>query len=156
MLPKNHLLFGIIFALVLLVIFPQIGIIGFSLVALSSVLIDVDHYLFYVYKKKNLSIKKAFQWNLDTGKKFFLLPESKRKEVYGVFCFLHGIEVLALLFFLSLFFGPFIFIFLGFTFHMFFDVLSEYRCIGKVTSKFSIALDYIRIKNSTFIDEYKK
>ncbi|MDP2673070.1 MAG: hypothetical protein Q8O84_04625, partial [Nanoarchaeota archaeon] len=60
MLPKYHVLFGFLFSLILFLIFPFIGLSGFLIIFISSVLIDIDHYLFYVFKNRIFSINKAY------------------------------------------------------------------------------------------------
>ena len=77
MYPTQHLLLGIIFSLVLLFLFPQIGFLGASIIILSTVLIDVDHYVYYVYKKKDLSLKNSYNWIIKKGNKCL----AKRGEI---------------------------------------------------------------------------
>ncbi|MBU0894629.1 MAG: hypothetical protein KKF48_03285 [Nanoarchaeota archaeon] len=157
MRPSEHIFLGIIFSLFLFIFFPKIGFIGFLLIFLSTVLIDIDHYVYYVYKKRDLSLKKARKWNLELGKKcFYLIQNKKQKNFHGVFCFFHGIEIIIIMFFLSIFSRIFLFISLGLTFHLLLDIYSEYRCIGRVTSKFSLIVDIIRNKKTEFIEDYQK
>ena len=56
MLPKYHIIFGFLFSLILFIFFPFIGLGGFLIIFASSVLIDVDHYAYYLFKNKILSI----------------------------------------------------------------------------------------------------
>ena len=78
MLPKQHLFYGAIFALALFLIFPEIGLIGGLLIFFSTVLIDFDHYIYYVIKKKDLSLKNAYNSYLLMWKKFFSIPKHKK------------------------------------------------------------------------------
>ena len=89
MYPKQHLILGVVFASLLFFLFPKVGIIGFFLISFSAVLIDVDHYLYYVYRKKDWSLKKAFHWHVTQGNKLLFLPREKRKNIFLGFFFLH-------------------------------------------------------------------
>ena len=57
MYPSKHLIFGLIFSLVLYLVFQEIGIPGFLTIWLASFLIDVDHYLYYAISKKDISLQ---------------------------------------------------------------------------------------------------
>ncbi len=142
-----HVVLGFLFSVLCFAIFPQIGLIGFSLIFLSSVLIDIDHYLYYVYKKKNLSLKKAYGWCVKKRDIYLSLPPEKRKKTFAGFYFLHGFEILILFFLLSYFFKPSIFIFLGLSFHLLLDLV--YQSIFLHTSnRIFLVRDYFRYKNS--------
>ena len=67
MLPKTHILLGLIFSL-LIYFSLELTIIQASLVFLSSFLIDFDHYLWYVFKKKDFSLKNAYYYLKDFEK----------------------------------------------------------------------------------------
>ncbi len=135
MLPKYHLLFGFLFSLILYLLFPFIGLPGFLIIFASSVLIDVDHYIYYVFTKKDLSLKKAYY--------FFL----KKPLINPAMYFLHGVEVLLILFLLGIFVNKvFLFIFIGFSFHLFLDVLEQIY-YGFRVAKVSLIWDLLRLKN---------
>jgi len=68
MLPKTHIILGLIFSIFLYFIF-SITISQAMLVFLASVFIDVDHYLVEVLKTKNISIKKAYKTHINLPKK---------------------------------------------------------------------------------------
>lgn len=123
MKPLKHLILGIIFALILLIIFPQIGFIGVFLIIASTVLIDVDHYLYYVYKKKDWSLKNAYGWFIKNEEKYYTLSKNEQKRVYFGICFLHGIEAIIVLFAFSFYFTFFLYIIIGFIFHQLFDLI---------------------------------
>ena len=123
MLPKWHILFGIIFSVLLFFVWPKIGISGMLIIFLSSVLIDFDHYAYYVFKKKDFSLKHAYIWYVEMDKKFLKLNKKTRKKYYYAFCFFHGFESLLILFILSIFYFPFLFILLGFLFHLIIDAV---------------------------------
>ena len=56
MLPREHAIVGIIAAVLL---YPIFGINAW-MIAAAAVLIDVDHYLIYIYRFRNFNIKKAY------------------------------------------------------------------------------------------------
>ena len=55
MLPKWHLFLGFFFALTLFLVFPEIEIAGFLIIFFSTFLMDIDHYIYYVFKKRDFS-----------------------------------------------------------------------------------------------------
>jgi len=119
MLPKWHILIGAIFSVFLFLLGSSL--INTLIFFLASFLIDADHYLYYMYRKKELSLKKAFRWYLELDKKYFALPKNSRdKYCYG-FCIFHGIESIILVFVISFFYNPLAFIALGFLLHLVLD-----------------------------------
>lgn len=98
MLPKWHLLFGAIFSLILYLIFPQIGIFNISLIFLSSILIDFDHYLWTIKRKKYFNLKEVYLWNKN-------LPKN-HKPITHIF---HTIEFIIFIAILSFYFNFFLF-----------------------------------------------
>jgi len=144
MYPIQHFSLGIIFTLILFFIFPQIGLIGFFLIVTSTVLIDVDHYLYYVFKKRDISLKNAYKWFIQ-----------RRKRFSQIFYFLHGVEVLIILFILGIFVSKyFLFVFMGFSFHLFLDTI--YQIIqNERIDKFSLVYDFFKFRRLKFIDRKK-
>lgn len=136
MLPKHHLILGIFFCLILY--FFNFSFFSLVIIFLSSVLIDIDHYLWYVFGKKQFSLKQAYSWFIKTGKYYDNLPEKQRKKLYvGVFP-LHSIEFLLPLFILGFVSPFFLFIFIGFIFHSICDLISEIWGPQRGTYKISI------------------
>lgn len=134
MLPKIHIIFGLAFSILLFLLFPSIGWIGFLIIFLSSFLIDIDHYLYYVYKTRKWGIKDSFRWYFKNKKIFNSMNKKQKDKVYTGLCFLHGIEAIILLLIVWFLFYPNNFIFfiiLGFVFHQLLDAIhiytSEYR-----------------------------
>lgn len=124
MLPKTHIIFGFIFSLILLLVFPEIGFLGFAIIWTSSVLIDVDHYLFYVWIKKDWNLRNAFYWFYKKSLIIKKMPRSERKYINPIVCFLHGLEALFILALLAYFIHPiFLFVLIGFAFHELLDVI---------------------------------
>ena len=140
---KQHIFFGLIFALALLLLFPKIGYLGFSIIILSSVLIDFDHYLFYIYKKKDFNLKNAYNLFIQEDKHCRSLPWEERKNLPSKIFILHGIEVLIILIFLSFAFNYFLFIFAGFAFHLLLDLVDQTAYWPK-TIKLSVIHDILK------------
>jgi len=156
MLPRAHLILGILFSVTLFYLFPQIGYIGLTIILFSSVLIDIDHYFYYVYKKKDWNLKKAYFWFLKKRKQIKSLPREKRNEFYTVFPFLHGIEVLILLFLLGKFFSVyFYFVLIGFSFHLFLDISFKFT-FHKRLDRISLIYSFFKFKKLKFIEELEK
>ncbi|HRZ85793.1 MAG TPA: hypothetical protein P5277_03345 [Candidatus Paceibacterota bacterium] len=125
MYPKNHIIYGFIFSLFIFFVFPSVGWFGSLTIFLSSILIDFDHYIYFIWKKRNLSIKKSYNWYIDTEKKYSQLPKELKRKVYFGFYFLHGIEAIILLL-ITYFLTKqllFIYILVGFVFHQILDFI---------------------------------
>ncbi|MBU3906862.1 MAG: hypothetical protein KKA64_01295 [Nanoarchaeota archaeon] len=153
MFPKSHILFGLLFALVILYAFPQTGIIGFFIIFLSSFLIDVDHYLTYVQKKRDWSLKNAYNWHCNLNKKFLSLTRAKRNKTYIALCFLHSIESLIILYFLGFFVSKyFLYVSLGFAFHLSLDIIGDQFYHDRV-DKTSAIYDFFKFKKLKRLEE---
>jgi len=153
MLPTKHLFFGIIFSLFLLILSPKIGLIGFFILLSSTVFIDVDHYLYYVYKKRDISLKRAHQWFSNRLKKIISLPKNKRDNFPGIICFLHGVEVLFITIILSFFISKYFFyVFMGFAFHLLLDSIDQTIYWNRI-DKFSLIADFFKFKKLNLLEK---
>ena len=145
MLPKYHAFFGFIFA-VLLITFFRITLIQALLVFFSSFLIDFDHYLYYVYRKRDFNVKKAYFFIKKLHKTISQYPIKKRNRIFLGYFIFHGLEVIFLLFILGLLISPYFFyISLGAFFHLAMDVFYERKIYGS-WDKISIIYDFIKFK----------
>lgn len=146
MLPKHHILLGTIFAAALFLIFPKIDLIGFLLIIASTVLMDIDHYVYYVFKKRDLSLKNAYKWFIQKRKKYLALSRKKRNEIYTEAHFLHGIEALLILFVLGVYVSKyFLYILIGFAFHLFLDIIYQ-RKIHDRLDRISLIYDFLKFR----------
>jgi hypothetical protein len=145
MLPKYHILFGIIFIAILHFAFPSISFLELSIIFLSSVLIDVDHVLYFFLKKGSLNPTKAYRWYMERRKNFNKLPREQKKQTYSGFFLFHGIEILTFLFLLSNYIPILFFVFLGFSFHFFLDIIHEIYDKGTI-DKSSLLWNYHRFR----------
>ena len=144
MLPKYHIIFGFLFSLILWIIFPFIGLLGFLIIFVSSVLIDADIYLYYVFTKKNFNLINAMKYYSKKRKEVLLLPMEQRAKKQGNIRIFHGIEVLLILFLLGFFINKiFLFIFIGFSFHLFLDLV-EIIYYGFRIAKISLIFDFVK------------
>lgn len=147
MFPKDHVILGLLFSILVYLLFPVMGFLGFSLIFLSSIFIDVDHYLIYAVKKKDFSLERAYSWFEGMENKI-VKYESKNpsKKVKAPFCVLHTFEFLTFMVLLSYFFYPLFFILIGFLFHSFLDFISLNKKGLLRIREFSLFL-YISRKN---------
>ena len=151
MLPRDHFLIGTVVSVFLYFIFPEIGILNLIVFLLASVLIDVDHYLYYVYRKKDWSLRNAVRWFMKKRKTLEKISAEKRRGLYTCFCFLHGFETLVLFGILGYFiWDTFYFVALGFLFHLCLDYFNHISN-GYRLYKISIIYDYFKQKKLKFI-----
>ena len=144
--PKIHFLIGIIFITFLYFIFPELTFVSLLLILFSSVLIDGDHYIYYLIKKRDFNLFKCYNWYRVHFHKTIKIPMSERKKIYTGFYMFHGLEILAVLFLLGNYVAPFfIFIFIGFSIHLFLDIVSEIY-FKHTIDKISIIYSYFRWK----------
>ena len=110
MLPKTHIILGAIFSILLYYVF-NITIFQASLIFFASVFIDVDHYFWYMNKKKEFSLKNAY---------FHLKNIRPANPMMMLF---HTIEFLLIVFLLSFLWKGFLFILIGMLFHSILDIV---------------------------------
>jgi hypothetical protein len=153
MLPHEHLIVGIIFSVILFFINPSVGFLGILLIVLSTVLVDVDHYLFYAVKKRDLSLIHAYKWYQSNRIRTHNLSRKEKRKIYFGFHFFHGIEILAIIYLLYAYVNSiFLYILMGYSLHFFADLLVEVIWCGK-TDKISVIYSFIRMNKLKFVDE---
>ncbi len=153
MLPRTHFLIGILASLILLLLFPTIGILNVFIFLLASVLIDVDHYLYYVYRERDWNLVRAVKWFFATGEIMKKIDRGKRREIYTAFCFLHGTESLVLFVILGRMISEvFYFVVLGFGFHLGLDYIRQIINGGRF-DRVSVIWDYFKYSKLRFIDD---
>lgn len=123
MLPKKHIIYSLIFCLILFIILPYYSLIPYLIFFLSSVLMDIDHYFVYIWRKKDTSLISALKWH------DLLEKMNKKEKIKNIpfFHFLHSFEFFILLVILSFFFKYVIYILLGFIFHSILDLIDMKR-----------------------------
>jgi len=146
MLPKWHILLGFIFSVLIYYLF-NLSLLEASIVFLSSFLIDIDHYVWFIFKKKTFNLNKSYKWFIKKRKFFLALPINIRKKYKRSILFLHGIEFCLVIFFLSFIYNLFLFVLLGIIFHLLLDYI-DIICTGEpLYAKISQVLVIIKNKN---------
>jgi hypothetical protein len=146
MYPRYHIIFGFILSIVLFLVFPAINLIGAGIIFLSSFLIDADHYIYCLFKKRDLNFSHALKHFIDARKKISRMPKSKRKDYYSGFCFLHGIEILIIFLLLGISLSRyFLFVFIGFALHIVLDISEELYYHQRI-DKISLIYDWFKFK----------
>ena len=109
MLIQYHFLFGLIISLLLYPIY------GFNVLIIFFVnlLLDVDHYILYIFKFKSFDMIKAHNYFFNEERPFLL--------------FFHTIEFLLILLLLSLYSKLAFFALIGVITHLFLDIYEEMR-----------------------------
>lgn len=145
MKPTTHFLFGLVFSLIFFIFVPEGGILGAGLIFLSSFLIDIDHYFYFIYKKRSFNLKKSYIWFINKGKYLEKLTPFERREVStGFYCF-HGVEFVLILIILGLLLSKYFFyIAIGILIHL---ILDWIKIIIKRERFFKISLIYDYFKN---------
>jgi len=144
MLVKNHLIINLIISLILLIFINPFYVLIFFL---ASVLIDADHYLYYIFAKKRFSLKSAYNWNVIERQKFQELSmEEKKKHRYFIFIF-HSLEVLIFLLALSLYIPIFFFVAFGFFIHLIEDSIIAVKFKYLKRKLFLSYAIYLHVKN---------
>ncbi|MDA8106298.1 MAG: hypothetical protein M0Z71_13080 [Nitrospiraceae bacterium] len=104
----------------------------------SVVLIDIDHYFHYIYRKKNLSISGMFA--------FYDEVWERRESVFGISVF-HTVEVILLLVAAGQWYPMLRVVVAGFLVHMLFDFLHLLWYKAPFVRALSITEYFIRKKN---------
>lgn len=146
MLPQEHFIYGLFFAGFLFLILPYVELFGFFLIVLSTVLLDFDHFVYYIIKKRDFNLINAYRFFRNNQKKFKTLPLSKRAEYFGSWSFFHGIEWLIFLLFLTFFISKYFgFLFIGMSFHLLLDYAEQWTFYRR-KDKVSIIYDFFRYR----------
>jgi hypothetical protein len=135
MMPKYHIIYGGLFSLILYLVFPSIGLLGFGLIWFSSFFVDLDHFLRYVWKKKSINPFRCLKWSVKERRKWLALKN--RSPYKNPFFIFHGIEFLILLVILSFFWKPIIYIIIGISFHLCIDYIELFFNHCNLLAKFS-------------------
>jgi hypothetical protein len=146
MLPRAHIIVGLISSFILFLVCPQITFFYALIIFLASVLIDVDHYLYYAFRKKDLHLSRAYNWFRGQQKRFAKLKPSERSKYKSTIIIFHGIEFLLVLILLVIFINKiFLFILIGVIIHLFLDYYD--LIVSKRDFYIKISQIYTHIKN---------
>jgi hypothetical protein len=123
------------------------------LIIASTVLVDVDHYIYYVFKKKNFSLIKAYKWYQSNRIKSHHLSREEKRKIYFGFHFLHGVEILAIIYFLYAYASSlFLYVLIGYSLHFFADLIVEGIWCGTI-DKVSVIYNFLKGRKLKFIDD---
>jgi len=123
MLPKYHIVTGLIASVFIFVMFPSITILDASIIFFSSFLIDFDHYLYYILIKNDYSLNRAYKWFIAKNKYLLNLKKEQRAKYKNTILIFHGIEFWLLLLVLALINKLFIWVLVGISIHMLLDYI---------------------------------
>jgi hypothetical protein len=99
---------------------PMVGTEELALFAVGGVLIDIDHYLLYIQRRRSLSVTGMFRY-------FDELQPIQTKIPYVGLCVFHTIDFFVLLAFLANFYSPLIYLLVGCLFHFVIDLFDLRR-----------------------------
>lgn len=151
MLPKTHIILGFLFSAALFMAF-DIDLIPASIIFLSSFLIDFDHYLYFVFKKKSFSLSKAYLFFKRHRVRWRNLSYNQKEKYKMPILLFHGVEFLFIVFVLSFFLHLFSFFFIGFLFHLIFDYFDILINKDPEYVKLSVIYVFFSNKNKKYLD----
>lgn len=127
MQPIPHIFLGFIFSLIFYFIF-KISLLEFFILFLSTwFFIDLDLVFIFVFKKKSIDPVKFIEWAKKRTNFLLNLDKKERKKYIYPLRFFHSIEFLVLLFLFSFFNEFFLYVLIGFIFHLILDWIDIYR-----------------------------
>lgn len=158
MLPKYHIILGLIFSTFLYFLIPEITLLPALIIWISSFMIDIDHYIYTAVRQKTINPWKVYKWHLKVFYYFEKNPKynKHKNDYYSAVFFLHGIEVLTILFLLGVFISDiFLFILIGFVFHLFLDLSFAIKK-GYRLDKISVIYDVVNYRNLKDVNSLKE
>ena len=148
MQPRWHILWGFVFSY-LTAYFFHLSLPYFLILFLSTwFFIDLDHVVLYILETKNFHPRKFLEHHaIEKSQRSSLSEEEKLKQEFPHF-FLHGIEFLILLIILSFLNETFLFILIGFLFHLILDCICMFHDEENILFKLSQTYTYIKNKKA--------
>jgi len=110
------------------------------LFAIGSIVIDIDHYIFYVLSFKRFDVKGMFEYYEEW------LPSVKDKIPYAGICIFHTIEIYLILVVSATYISGILYLVVGLTFHQALDVIALKRSKSLFTRPYSVIEHFIRVK----------
>lgn len=136
MIPPFHFLASLVLCAVL---YPFYGINSFFVIV-SGFLIDLDHYLWYVYKFKNFNFIKAYKFYLKINKEKSF---AKQKKCIIIF---HSVEFLILMVILSFYSKIMFIILIGLLYHYVLDIIHVLFIMKGTWAVYSIIWWFVKHK----------
>jgi hypothetical protein len=151
MLPRYHVIFGFLVSLIF-GLATNLSASAIGIIFLSSFLIDFDHYLLYIFKKKDFVFMNAYQWFVKRRKKYLKLSLNEREKYKREIVIFHYAEFWILLLILSIFSNVFLFVLIGIAIHIFLDWLELFYLNEPIYSKVSLIWTLVKNKNKKDFD----
>lgn len=146
MLPYIHLIIGLIVSGGLYFVFPEIGLLKAGIVLASSVLIDFDHYLYYLFETRDFCLRRAYEYFSEKKKIYKELSREKRKNLSTHLLVFHGFEWVLVFSILGIFVWNYLFyIAAGMLLHLIIDLI-ETLAYPDGFEKISVIHDLIKYK----------
>lgn len=133
----HHLKYTAVLSIVLLYFWDLKQIFLFSL---GSILIDIDHCVFYVLQFRTFNVRKLFDYYNEW------LPNVKDKIPYAGICIFHTIEIYIIVSIISIYTEFVFYLLVGMIFHFMLDFISLYKTRCLFLRAHSIVEHFIRIK----------
>jgi len=146
MYPSTHTIVGAIVSLLIWALFPSLAWWQIFIIFASSILIDVDHYLWYAIKKHDWNLRRAYNWHVEKSILFKKMSEKERSKYRHQIMILHGIEFWILLILLIFLDEVFLFVLIGIAIHMILDYIDMYRWNVPFYSKISQVYTHVMNK----------
>jgi type IV secretory pathway VirB3-like protein len=113
----QHIGLTAVVSLIMLPFWNWIQIVWFSI---GSVLIDIDHYIYFVLRRKRFGIREMFKYH-------DRLFAQKDKIPYAGICIFHTVDFFILIGILSLYYHVFFYLLIGLLFHFLVDFIHLYK-----------------------------
>ena len=123
MLPRWHIILGLIFIAIFKIIVPETQYFSLFLIWFASVFIDFDHYLSTAIKTKRLSLRHVLQHNYEMRQQAIQLKQQRDICRKGDFHIFHTVESHLAVGLIGIAFAPFFFLFIGMVLHSTLDII---------------------------------
>ncbi len=123
MLPRWHIILGIIFCVVFKLISPETSYVSLFLIWFASVFIDFDHYLAAGFIHRKWNPLEAVEHGYERRDKILDQKSEFGMCEKGDFHVFHTIESHLIVGLIALFLWPFYFLFIGMIFHSLLDLI---------------------------------
>ena len=126
MLPRWHILYGLLFTLLLAFVARGVHPFYLALVFLASVFIDFDHYLAFVHKTGRAGLFHSFKYHRKQDE-MMRAQERRGLKPKSDFYFFHTLEFHTFVGLLGIAWIGFFYLFIGMVFHSLLDVIDGVR-----------------------------
>lgn len=122
MIPRWHILSGLVFSGLFWILFPKTGWLYVLLIFLTSFLIDFDHYISSIFKTHSFSLVKSLEYHrkMDIKEK---RDREKGVRIMEEFHIFHTAEFHLFILLLGFLWNGFFYIFIGMLFHSVVDII---------------------------------